>query len=117
MVIERDGRPVRIDARIADLHDAAEAYGVRVTASRVYGGHSVCIVWFANPNDAARFLDLITTEEEPDVPPTWELHVAAENRAEEGERPHHALAVTLVMPVQSLPYVTAVARTKTTPPD
>jgi hypothetical protein len=116
VVIERDGRPVRVDARIADLHDAAEAYGVNVTASRVYDGHSVCLLWFATPDDAARFLDLITPEDAPDVLAAWEVHGASEARADDDGDDARS-PVMVAMPVQSLPHVTAVARAKTTPTD
>jgi hypothetical protein len=110
--VERNGETVRVDPRMADLLTAVWAHGIGTRSSRVFGGHSVVYMSFETPDDAVHFLNLVTTEEEPDVPDTWSWRAETENRAPDEGPPDHALRLRLKFPAESLPHVTATARAK-----
>ena len=113
--VERDGQSVNVDERIADLLAAAWSHGVRTQASSVHSDQGVVLVAFETPDDATRFLNLVTSEDAPDLPDTWTLRAIAENRAGVDGRPDtpdHAIWMRIKFPAGDLPAVTATARAK-----
>jgi hypothetical protein len=115
--VRRDGQAVYLDRRIAGLLAAAWAHGIATRSSLIHAASSVAHVSFETTSDAARFLDLVTTSDDPALPDAWTVTAKVRSGSGDGDAATCHVHITVGIPVESLAQVTAVARAKTNPPD
>jgi hypothetical protein len=102
---------------LADMLAAATAHGLEVIRSTGPDPDGWTSITFSRPEDVVPFLNLITTEDAPDLSDLWTFEGEAWSRCGDGESPvpDYVLHTTVTFPTKDLPYVAGNARGKPTP--